>query len=167
MSEILHFNIFNDTEEHIEHYGVPGMKWGVRKEKELKERKQKQQSLQTQSKITSEIKNITSGKGSIGNAIPNRYDYIVKTHPNYDSLSDEYMNKVIKRKNLENSYAEAVGEMKSTPSKGKIAKESLQTIGAVLGIALTAVTIKSIINQDKIKRLEDLKKEADAAKKKK
>ena len=77
------------------------------------------------------------------------------------------MNKVIKRKNLENSYAEAVGEMKSTPSKGKIAKESLQTIGAVLGIALTAVTIKSIINQDKIKRLEDLKKEADAAKKKK
>ncbi len=280
MSEILHFNIFNDTEEHIEHYGVPGMKWGVRKENKTTDKqnhfinnyendKNYERRLKSQFEYWHFFESSSAGvKGSMtkkdinqkftesmimfsqkrpkekwlkqwdpvkrresligvynsykkfneifkddadntniymdfdentndsylytkkslnhfdndisfiehggpgsgrypkgfkmvketssgvkksteeaSKAIPDRFAYMKSGHPNYDDLSDEYMNKVIKRKNLENDYARAVNEMQSKPSKGKVAKEVLQTVGAIAGIAVSVATVALAIDK--------------------
>ena len=119
MSKLLDITL-DYTEDHIEHHGVKGMKWGVRKDS------------------YSKIKDAT---GDISKAIPDRYARETRTHPNYDKLTDDYMRNVVNRKTLEMSYAQAVGEVKTRPTAGKIAKESLQTIGAVMGIAVAIATI--------------------------
>ncbi|WP_288940765.1 hypothetical protein [uncultured Streptococcus sp.] len=88
--------------------------------------------------VAEETKNATS---AVQKAIPSRYNYQVSSHPSYDELSDEYMRKVINRKNLETDYARAVGELKQKPSKGKIAMEALEIIGAIAAIGVSASVI--------------------------
>lgn len=104
------------------------------------------------------------------NLIPESQVYTKKTHPNYDNLSDDYMNKVIKRKTLEQNYADAVGETKIKKSGGVIARETLQTIGTLAAIGLSiagiAATI-SVTNKDKADIAKVAAKQAEKEKKNK
>ncbi len=90
------------------------------------------------------MKEAKSSAKAVSDSIPQRYDYERKSHPDYSALTDEYMTKVANRKALEMRYADAVGESKSHPSTGKIAKESLQTLGAMLAIGLSIASIVDI-----------------------
>ncbi len=94
---------------------------------------------------------------AVKNAIPSRYNYQVSSHPSYDELSDEYMRKVISRKNLETDYAKAVGELKQKPSKGKVAMEALEIIGAIAAIGVSTSLMLS--NMYDIKNGKDEKKD--------
>lgn len=97
---------------YICHHGVKGMKWGIRKAE------------------TAQGAKVVDAAGKL---IPQRNDK--KEHPDYDDLTDDYMSKVVKRKNLEKQYAEAVGELKVKKSKANIAREVFQTTVGILTLA--------------------------------
>lgn len=97
---------------YICHHGVKGMKWGIRKAE------------------TAQGAKVVDAAGKL---IPQGHDK--KEHPDYDDLTDDYMSKVVKRKNLEKQYAEAVGELKVKKSKANIAREVFQTTVGILTLA--------------------------------
>lgn len=104
------------------HYGVKGMKWGVRKEA---------------------IKEVQEGVRTVDNSLSAVNN--IKGHPTYpvkyDNLSDEELNARVNRLVKEHQYSDLKGDTKYVKTGSEKTREILQTIGAALGIASTAAGI--------------------------
>lgn len=120
---------------YLEHHGVKGMKWG--------------QHIFTATKDIS---------GEADKMIPKSAKKSISSHPNYNDVTDDYMKKYIERKKLEDSYAEARGELKKRPNGAKIASSVLTTIGSLAAIGC-AVTTAGIAIYNTNKEFKDDKKQ--------
>jgi hypothetical protein len=67
----------------------------------------------------------------------------------YSDISDEELQKRVNRLNLEQRYSDLNGDTKYVKSGGDIAREILQTIGAIVGIGVSATMIISKIYEMK------------------
>lgn len=138
-----------NKDEYISHYGIPGMKWGVRKA-DIESYKK---TAATSGMVKSELEATKKVGEATKNIIPEGKDK--SYHPNYDNLSNEYMSSVVKRKNLEKNYAEAVGEMKVKKSKANIAREVFQSTIAALGVGIAVASLVQTHYSNKSTRLEN------------
>lgn len=68
-------------------------------------------------------------------------------HPDYSNIPDDVMRQYITRAQLEASYAKAKGEEKYIKSGSEKTRETLQTIGALVGIAGTIAAMTSRKNK--------------------
>ena len=127
MSQTANFERENDE---LEHYGIKGMKWGVRKNRVSGPSSAPAKSKSTISpdvKRVSEIKSKVKSKGR-------------------DSLSNDEMKDLVKRMNLEQQYSNL------NPSKAKKGMDYLKTAAGVLG------TVGSIYAFSKSPLAKDLQK---------
>ena len=95
-----------------------------------------------QKTILLEGKNITD---TIANRLgPKTYSKKINNH-DYSKMSDDELRKKINRMSLEKQYADLHGDNKYVMSGREISREIVQSIGAVLGIAGSAVGIAAAI----------------------
>lgn len=67
----------------------------------------------------------------------------------YSQLSDDELRKIVNRMQLERQYGDLSGDAKYTLTGKEKTREYLQTIGAVLGIGVSALTIYKLIQKKK------------------
>ena len=65
----------------------------------------------------------------------------------YSNLSDDELRKIVNRMQLERQYGDLSGDTKYTLTGREKTREYLQTIGALLGIGVSALTIYKLIQR--------------------
>lgn len=98
-----------ETEDTIEHYGIPGMKWGIRKTK--KSSGVKTLSKRQRTKLNRKISKATATKWKT-------------KYQNRGNLSNKELKKSIERLRLENQFAEQVRISNGTQFKSPLKKSS-------------------------------------------
>ena len=66
----------------------------------------------------------------------------------YSNLSDDELRKIVNRMQLERQYGDLSGDAKYTLTGREKTREYLQTIGALLGIGVSALTIYKLIRRN-------------------
>lgn len=117
----------------------------------LEEKLDKYYDVDPTQKLIDEIPNVSKAITDASKSIPVTPGK--KTHGNYEKLSDEYMRDRINRIDLEKKYSEAIGDTRYVKSGSEMAREILQTTGAIVGIlgtgATAAYTIYKMSKSDK------------------
>lgn len=121
---------FERENAELEHYGIPGMKWGVRKKRVPGSSSASAKPKPTMSADAKRVSNIKSKVKAKGR----------------DSLSNDEMQDLVKRMNLEQQYRNL------NPSKAKKGADYLKTVAGVLG------TVGSIYAFSKSPLAQDLRK---------
>ena len=124
----------------IAHYGIPKMKWGVRRYENYdgtlttagKARYRQEVKIgRDAAKALKEASNI--GKDPQKSKKVNKQDY--------SKISDQELRARVNRLNMERQYGELTGDTKRVRSGGDWVRETLQTVGTVASIGLTAATL--------------------------
>lgn len=138
--------------QELYHHGIKGQKWGVRrfqdedgkqignKPNQEKEHVHKQTNVPAISSITP-IFNGIKGVSDSASKLFDGKDKGKKVYNKYPDMSDSELQTKLNRMRMEQQYSDLMGDTKSVKSGGEIAKEILQTIGAVAGIGVSSVLI--------------------------
>lgn len=152
------------------HHGIKGQKWGVRRYQNAdgtltdegkvryggdsvdelkgkgleKYKKDVKSSGKAQTDILKEGQNIANTLASRMNETRGSKRVNKK---NYKNLSDEELRKRVNRLSLERQYGDLTGDAKYVMSGKEVTREILQSVGATLGIAASAVGIAIAIKQ--------------------
>lgn len=131
-------NDYLKTKE-LYHHGIKGQKWGVRRyqnedgtltEEGLARTKAAQETLKGTENIAKTAQTFTTdSRGTTA------------IRKDYSDLSNEELQKRVNRLNLERSYGDLTGDTKYVKTGKEKVREWLQTIGAIVGIAGSAVGI--------------------------
>lgn len=137
-------------DDELAHYGIKNQKWGNRRYQyedgtrtpEGKERYSKSKnnkgdnSFKDVSKLAKD-----SGKAvtELSKNIPGKSTKVIK--PDLSKMSDDELRKKVNRLTLEEQYGRLSGETKYKKTGSEYVRETLQTVGAVLGIAGSAIGI--------------------------
>ena len=134
--------ISRDTSESLTHSGIKGQKWGIRRFQNedgtlTAEGKQRYGNLK---RMVGDLS--TNSKNALDNVslmLPAGNGK--RSHGDYSKISDAELRDRVNRLNLEEQYARLTNDMKYKRSGSEIAKEILQTTGAVLGIVGSGIGI--------------------------
>lgn len=131
-------NDYLKTKE-LYHHGIKGQKWGIRRyqnedgtltEEGLARTKAAQEALKGTENVAKTAQTLTTdSRGTMA------------IRKDYSDLSSEELQKRVNRLNLERSYGDLTGDTKYVKTGKEKAREWLQTIGAIVGIAGSAVGI--------------------------
>lgn len=136
------------------HSGIKGQKWGIRRfqnedgslTEEGKKRYGNPETYRAVAKEVSSLEEATKGASSAVNtaaSIINTQRGSKAIRKDYSNLSDKELQEKINRLNLERAYGDLSGDTKYVKTGKEKAREILQTAGAALAIAYTAVGIYS------------------------
>lgn len=136
------------------HSGIKGMKWGIRRyqnedgtlTEEGKERYGTPERYRAAAKEASALEESTRGASSAAStaaSIMNTQRGSQAIRKDYSELTDQELQRRVNRLNLERAYGDLSGDTKYVKTGKEKAREILQTTGAVLAIAATAVGIYS------------------------
>lgn len=103
--------------------------------------------LQEGRNITTELANIAQERR--GTKRVNPKETKIKDNRPYIEISDEELNKRVRRMQLERQYGDLTGDTVYEQTGREKTREYLQTIGSLLGIALSALTIYKYIKSKK------------------
>lgn len=147
-------NEYLKTKE-LYHHGTKGQKWGIRKyqnedgtlTEEGKKRYYANVSAQSAEQVLKESEKMASKAQTFTQET--RGSKAIRK--DYSNLSNEELQKRVARLNLERSYGDLTGDTKYVQTGKEKARETLQTIGALLGITASAVAIYRALHGDKNK----------------
>lgn len=136
------------------HSGIKGQKWGIRRyqnedgslTEEGKKRYGNPETYRAVAKEASSLEEATKGASSAVStaaSIINTQRGSKAIRKDYSELTDQELQRRINRLNLERAYGDLSGDTKYVKTGKEKAREILQTTGAVLAIAATAVGIYS------------------------
>ena len=134
------------------HTGIKGQKWGIRRyqnedgslTEEGKKRYGNPETYRAVAKEASSLEEATKGASSAVStaaSIINTQRGSKAIRKDYSNLSDKELQEKINRLNLERAYGDLSGDTKYVKTGKEKAREILQTAGAALAIASTAVAI--------------------------
>ena len=134
------------------HSGIKGMRWGVRRyqnedgslTEEGKKRYGTPERYRAAAKETSALEEATRGASSAAStaaSIINTQRGSQAIRKDYSNLSNEELQKRVNRLNLERAYGDLSGDTKYVKTGKEKVREILQTVGATLAIASTAIAI--------------------------
>ena len=138
------------------HWGIKGQKWGVRRYQNAdgtltEEGKERYGSAEGYESAAQQATAQTAAVAQVSSAAKSSADIFVDRkgsraiRKDYSALSDQELQKRVNRLNLERSYGDLSGDTKYVQTGKEKTREILQTIGAVLGIAVTALTIRNLL----------------------
>ena len=136
------------------HSGIKGQKWGIRRyqnedgslTEEGKKRYGTPETYRAVAKEASSLEEATKGASSAVStaaSIINTQRGSKAIRKDYSNLSDKELQEKINRLNLERAYGDLSGDTKYVKTGKEKAREILQTAGATLAIASTAIAIYS------------------------
>ena len=134
------------------HSGIKGQKWGIRRfqnedgslTEEGKKRYGNPETYRAVAKEASNLEEATKGASSAVStaaSIINTQRGSKAIRKDYSNLSDKELQEKINRLNLERAYGDLSGDTKYVKTGKEKAREILQTAGATLAIASTAIAI--------------------------
>lgn len=140
--------------QQIQHSGIKGQRWGVRRyqnedgslTEEGKERYGTPERYRASAKEASALEEATKGASSAAStaaSIINTQRGSQVIRKDYSGLTDQELQRRVNRLNLERAYGDLSGDTKYVKTGQEKAREILQTAGATLAIASTAVAIYS------------------------
>lgn len=140
--------------QQIQHSGIKGQRWGVRRyqnedgslTEEGKKRYGTPERYRASAKEASALEEATKGASSAAStaaSIMNTQRGSQAIRKDYSELTDQELQRRVNRLNLERAYGDLSGDTKYVKTGKEKAREILQTTGAVLAIAATAVGIYS------------------------
>ena len=136
----------------LKHSGIKGQKWGIRRyqnedgslTEEGKKRYGNPETYRAVAKEASSLEEATKGASSAVStaaSIINTQRGSKAIRKDYSNLSDKELQEKINRLNLERAYGDLSGDTKYVKTGKEKAREILQTAGATLAIASTAIAI--------------------------
>lgn len=142
--------IYNTSQDTLSHFGIPGMKWGVRNEetkaryaREKKSGKSSKEKASIISNTGRQVKNISQNASNIARRFEGKGKK--KTSSNVKKMTDEELRKNVNRMNLERQYDQLKSEELNS---GKIyASDVLDTVGDVAAIAASVATIYALTHK--------------------
>lgn len=146
-------NDYLETKE-LYHHGTKGQRWGIRRyqnedgtlTEEGKKRYGTPEGYRAAAKEASSLEEATKGASSAVStaaSIINTQRGSQAIRKNYSKLSNEELQKRVNRLNLERAYGDLSGDTKYVQTGKEKTREILQTVGATLSIAYTAIAIYS------------------------
>lgn len=134
------------------HSGIKGQRWGIRRyqnedgslTEEGKKRYGTPETYRAVAKEASSLEEATKGASSAVStaaSIINTQRGSKAIRKDYSNLSDKELQEKINRLNLERAYGDLSGDTKYVKTGKEKAREILQTVGATLAIASTAIAI--------------------------
>lgn len=140
------------TLKELYHSGIKGQKWGIRRyqnedgslTEEGKKRYGTPETYRAVAKEASSLEEATKGASSAVStaaSIINTQRGSKAIRKDYSNLSDKELQEKINRLNLERAYGDLSGDTKYVKTGKEKTREVLQTVGATLAIASTAVAI--------------------------
>ena len=140
--------------QQIQHSGIKGQRWGVRRfqnedgslTEEGKKRYGTPEKYRAAAKEASALEESTRGASSAAStaaSIMNTQRGSKAIRKDYSELTDQELQRRVNRLNLERAYGDLSGDPKYVKTGQEKAREILQTAGATLAIASTAVAIYS------------------------
>lgn len=138
------------------HWGIKGQKWGVRRYQNAdgtltEEGKQRYGTSEGYESASQQAIAETAAVAQASSAAKSSADIFVERRgskairKDYSTMSDQELQRRVNRLNLERSYGDLSGDTKYVQTGKEKTREILQTIGAVLGIAVTALTIRNLL----------------------
>lgn len=149
------------SEEELEHFGIPGMKWGVRKERERKGgfikrhrakklRKRRIKTLKKARKIREQNQLKRQQEQKSKEDIINSKD-IASMLKNVDKFSNQEINDVLNRISTEQRLSDMVkAQTKSSMTTGQRAKEAVKE-GVKSGLSSAAKTMIKTVAENSLK----------------
>ena len=136
------------------HSGIKGQKWGIRRyqnedgslTEEGKKRYGNPETYRAVAKEVSSLEEATKGASSAAStaaSIINTQRGSQAIRKDYSGLTDQELQRRVNRLNLERAYGDLSGDTKYVKTGKEKAREILQTVGATLAVASTAVAIYS------------------------
>ena len=136
------------------HSGIKGQKWGIRRfqnedgslTEEGKKRYGTPETYRAVAKEVSSLEEATKGASSAAStaaSIINTQRGSQAIRKDYSGLTDQELQRRVNRLNLERAYGDLSGDTKYVKTGKEKAREILQTVGATLAVASTAVAIYS------------------------
>lgn len=137
------------------HHGIKGQKWGVQRYQNadgtLTEEGKKRYSANVSAQSVEKALKESEKMASKAQTFTQETRGSKAIRKNYSNLSNEELQKRVTRLNLERSYGDLTGDTKYVQTGKEKARETLQTIGALVGIAASAVAIYRALHGDKNK----------------
>ena len=141
-------------DQQIKHSGIKGQRWGVRRfqnedgslTEEGKKRYGNPETYRAVAKEASSLEEATKGASSAVStaaSIINTQRGSQAIRKDYSGLTDQELQRRVNRLNLERAYGDLSGDTKYVKTGQEKVREILQTVGATLAIASTAVAIYS------------------------
>lgn len=150
-----------EKENELLHYGVKGMKWGVVKDPDNKDRKDVSIDAEYNEKdkvkavkpintdknkaaIAGGSKVILDGIKGISDSSSKLFEgkkAVDRFYKTYPDISDKELSEKLNRIRMERQYSDLVGDTKVVKTGSEKAKDILQTVGAVAGVGASIASI--------------------------
>lgn len=149
--------VYNDNYDYLQHHGVKGMKWGVRRDRlttssgdgKIRVQRQKRDAvndLRTTKKIVDNASTVINESRKLSNVTINT-KAAKQINKNVSQMSDQELKNVVNRLNMEERYTQVMSQRAIINSGKARIDRILDGAGTALAISSSALTIALAIKE--------------------